>query len=257
MWDNLFNNYILFLMIFARVAGMILFNPVFGRGNIPGLAKMGLCFFICIILVGILPPSVPPAAQNLLVFMLLCVKELFIGFFAGFIMQLFLTVLILAGDFSDLQLGVGMAKIYDPQSHISMSLIGSVFNIFYLVLFFAAGGHLTFLKIIFYSFDILPLGSAWINPQCGEFIALLFGNILILAIKLALPVIAVEVATEMSLGILMRTVPQINVFAVGLQLKLLVGLVFIALIFPGFFVFFDTLTDTMFQTIRTGFGQIK
>lgn len=256
MWDVLFNNYILFLLIFARVAGAVLFNPIFGRGNIPSIAKMGFCFFISIIFVGILPPFDVQATWDIFIFFFTCGKELLIGFFIGFIMQLFLSVLILGGDFVDLQLGVGMAKIYDPQSNVSMSLVGSIFNIFYMVLFFTSGGHLTFLKVIFYSFNILPLGTVGINPQFAHYSTLLFGNVLILALKLALPVIAVEVVTEMSLGVLMRTVPQVNVFAVGMQLKLLVGLGLIVLIFPSFFSFFDTITNTMFQAIQTGFTQI-
>lgn len=254
--EMLFNNYIVFLAVFARMAGMILFNPIFGRNSIPMISKMGLCLFLSMILMGILPEGAVVLADNMLTFLLVCSKELLVGFFVGFIMQLFLSALMLAGDFVDLQLGVGMAKIYDPQSNVSMSLMGSVFNLFYMVLFFVTNGHLTFFKIIFYSFEILPLGTVFINPQSGQYGMLLFESILILALKLALPVIAVEIVSEMSLGMLMRAVPQINVFVVGLQLKLLVGLIMIVVIFSGFFGFFNFLNETMFKSIQAGLQQM-
>lgn len=253
MWESLFDNYLLFLCIFARVAGMVLFNPIFGRTNLPGTAKMGFCLFLSTLLLGLSPSSSLAGVTNLAVFFVICAKEFLIGFFAGFTVQLFLSILILAGDFADLQLGVGMAKVYDPQSNVSMSLTGSLFNIFYMVAFFASGGHRTFIKMIFYSFEVLPAGLSGINPAGYEFGALLFGNILVLALKLAMPLIAVEIVAEMCLGALMRTVSQINVFAVGLQLKLLVGLGLIVLIFPVFFGFFDAMTGAMFDAVQKGF----
>lgn len=216
------------------------------------MVKIGLSFLLSLILLGILPTTTAVPANNFLVFLLVCVKELFIGYVVGLIMQMFLSVLLLAGEFTDLQMGVGMASIYDPQSNIAMPIIGSVFNLFYIMLFFISNGHLTFFKVIFYSFDIVPLGAALMNPQCGQYVVLFFSNILALGLKLALPIVTMEIITEIGLGVLMRTVPQINVFVVGMQLKLLVGLVLLVLIFPALFGFFDSMTNTMFESIQKG-----
>jgi len=252
MWDMLFDHYIVFMAVFARMTGMIVFNPFFGRKNVPFMIKIGLAFFLSITLLGIVPSTSTIPVNNIVIFLLVCVKELFIGFVVGFIMQMFMSILLLAGEFADLQLGVGMAKIYDPQSNISMPMVGSLFNLFYTMLFFLSNGHLTFFKIIFFSFNIVPLGAGLINPQCGQYVVLFFANILVLALKLALPVVTIEIITEISLGVLMRSVPQINVFVVGLQLKLLVGLVLLVLIFPALFGFFDSMTGTMFESIQKG-----
>ncbi len=250
MWDLLYSNYMVFLAIFTRMAGMLIFNPFFGRKNIPVIIKMGFAFFTTVILMGFLPPNTTVQAGNALTFMLICGKELLVGFAVGFIMQIFLSSLQVAGSFMDLQLGVGMANVYDPQSNISMALSATLLNLLYIVLFFVTNAHLTFLKIIFASFGILPLGDFVLNPQCGQYIVLLFADILILAIKLALPLVAIEIITELGLGILMRTVPQINIFMVGLQLKLLVGLFLLVLILPGVFDFFDAMTSMMFKSIQ-------
>ena len=251
MWDDFYANYITFLLIFARMMGMIIFNPIMARKSVPVIVKMGLAFFTTLILLEIVPKT-EANDLNTLTFMFICIKEVFIGFFAGFIMQLFFSVVNLAGEFMDLQLGVGMAKIYDPQSNVSQPLLGTILTLFFTVMFFVTNAHLTLLKIVFFSFDILPLGSQIINFQCGGYIVLLFSNILILALKLALPIVAIEMISEIGLGILMRSVPQINVFVVGLQLKLLIGLLLIVLVFPGFFDFFDSLTSAMFDNIISG-----
>ena len=252
MWDNLFDNYIVFLLLFVRMMGMIVFNPLLGRRDVPVIIKMGLSFFLALVLMGVNPNPDAIVVDHMLAFILLCVKELAIGFLVGFMMQMFFAALQAAGEFMDLQLGVGMAKVYDPYTNVSMSLTGNMLNIFYTVIFFVSNGHLTLIKVIASSLAIIPLGTLSLNPDCGQFVALFFSNILILAVKLALPIVAIEIVSELGLGILMRTVPQINVFVVGLQLKLLVGLIMIILVFPGFFDFFDSMTTTMFDSIFSG-----
>lgn len=253
MWDILFANYIAFLLLFVRMMGMLVFSPLFGRKNVPVIIKIGLAFFITMILLGIIPDTSAIVIDNMLTFLLVSIKELFIGFLVGFIMQMFLSVLQLAGEFIDLQLGVGMAQVYDPGSKTSsMPLTGSMLNLFYTVIFFVSNGHLTLIKIISSSLSIIPLGTLQMNADCGQYLVLFFGSILVLALKLALPIVALEIVTELGLGVLMRTVPQINVFVVGLQLKLLVGLVMIAIVLPGFFNYFDYLTNNMFNSIVNG-----
>jgi len=250
MWDLVFDNYILFMAVFARMTGMIVFNPILGRRNVPVIIKMGLAILVSLIVMGVLPQNTVVTLSNPVILLFICIKELFIGFVVGVIIQIFLSILLMAGEFADLQLGVGMASIYDPQSNVSMSLVGTLFNIFYMALFFVSNAHLNFFRIMVYSFDILPLGTVLVDPQCGQYVALLFANILVLAVKLSLPIVAIEILTEIGLGVLMRAVPQINMFVVGLQLKLLVGIILIVLVFPSLFGFFDSMTNTMFDSIQ-------
>ena len=255
-WDIIFERYILFLYIFARMSGMILFNPFFNRNSVPVKIRVGLSLFLSLLLTASMS-AVPPDSVNLLILSLACIKELLIGFFVGFLMQMFTASILLAGDFTDLQLGVGMAKVYDPQSSISMPLSGSIYNLIWTVSFFASNGHLTFMRIMFASFDILPAGPALLNSVGYEYIVMFFSNILVLALKMALPVVAIELVTEMGMGILMRAVPQINVFMVGMQLKLLIGLALILLVLPSLFGFFDSMMNAMLQSVYNGLGQLS
>lgn len=247
MWE-IFDHYTLFLMAFARMAGMILFNPFLSRKSVPIICKMGISFFLAVLITGTLAGTNVTISGNIQ-FILFSVKELFIGFLVGFVMQLFLSVAMIAGDLTDIQLGVGMSKIYDPQSNVSMPVTGSIYNLIYSLIFFATNGHLTFIKIIFYSFEIIPPGSQPLNFGGGEYIALFFGNMLVLAIKLALPIMAVEIISEIGLGILMRTIPQINIFAVSIQLKLILGLLLIIIALPGIAGFLDTMLNSMLNSM--------
>jgi flagellar biosynthesis protein FliR len=251
MWDLIFDRYIVFLLVFSRMSGMLLFNPFFGRKNVPAIIKGGLALFLTLPACSLVTENIE--VSGLLELMLLGAKELLIGFFAGFIIQLFLSAVLIGGDLADLQLGIGMAKVYDPQSNVSLPVSGSFFNLLFTLLFFIENGHLSCMKMIFYTLEVLPPGRGLFGQEAFAYVVSLFGSMLVLALKIAMPIIGVEILAEFGLGVLMRTVPQINVFVVGLQLKLLIGLFLFVLIVPILTSLFDTMTGTMFSQIEQGF----
>lgn len=256
MWDILFVRYMVFLMVFIRISAMILFNPALGRKSIPVAIKMGLSFFTALIITSTLSDT-NVTFTGIPEFIFAGIKELLIGFMVSFIFQMFLSTVLVAGEVIDLQIGVGMSKIYDPQSNVSMPVSGSIFNLIFVLIFFVGNGHLTLIKIISLSFQILPPGPTIVNFEFGHFIAQLFANILILAIKLSLPIIAIEMISEIGMGVLMRSVPQINVFVVGLQLKLLIGIIIIILTLNNVTSILDSIITTMFSNIEQSLRMIS
>ncbi len=255
MWELVFSNYLLFLMVLTRMMGMVLFNPVFARRQVPTQIKIGLAFFITVIVTNVIPYKVLRFA-GIADFMFAALKELLIGFAVGFIFQMFMSVILTAGEMIDLQIGVGMSKVYDPQSNVSMPVSGSIFNLLFILIFFSSNGHLTFVRIMALSFEVVPAGTQLFNPDFSRYIVELFGSILVLAVQLAFPVIAIELITEAGLGVLMRAVPQINVFVAGLQLKILIGLVVIILMLPGAAGLFDNIINSMFESINRALNLI-
>lgn len=241
----------LFLLVLTRISGAILFNPFLGKKNIPAIAKIGLSL---VITVGITPSllELSPKIDSAVVFIVVIIKELLVGLGMGMLMQVFSSVVFIAGESVDLQLGIGMGRIYDPQSNVSMSATGSIYNILFTLLFFASNGHLTLIKIVIETFKICPPGSDIFNFKAGSYVFLLFGDVIILAIKLALPVIAIELLTEAGLGVLMRIVPQINVFSVGLQVKLAVGFTVVLLTLPLVSRILDNSITSMFEKVEEG-----
>jgi flagellar biosynthetic protein FliR len=249
MLDIIFKNYMLFLLVFARMSGMILFNPFLGKRNVPVMIKMGLALFVSLITMPLINFT-SADSPTFFVFIIAVLKELFIGFTVSFIMQMFISMVFISGEIMDLQLGIGMSKIYDPQSNISMPLSGTIYNIMYILMFFSTDSHFTLIRIITRSCEVFPPGFGFISLEHINDIVFLFGDILILSLKLAIPVIAIEILAEAGLGIIMKVVPQINVFVVGLPLKLLIGLFMIVLVLPATSRLFEASADYMFDNME-------
>ncbi|HBL83424.1 MAG: flagellar biosynthetic protein FliR [Clostridiales bacterium GWF2_38_85] len=251
IFNDLQSNYILLLLVVTRISGAFLFNPFFGRKSVPAIVKIGLAILIAI---GIVPTfgSSNPVIGSLIEFIFVVIKEMLVGFTIGFIIQLVMSLALIAGESIDMQLGLGMGKVYDPQSNVSMALTGTVYNILFTFLFFLSNSHLTMIRLVTKSCELFPVGTEIFNFEIGSYIVLIFGDILILALKLAIPIIAIEFLTEAGLGVLMRIVPHINVFIVGLQIKLGVGLIIVFLVLPTTSRVLDSSMTYMFARIEEG-----
>ena len=251
MWSDIFSNYLVFLMVFLRMTGMIIFNPIFGRRNIPAVLRVGLAFLLAILISGTMV-NVDTKVISFLDFVIAGLKELLVGYTAGLILQMFLSTILIAGEIIDMQMGFGMAKFYDPQSNVSMPISGSFFNIFFILIFFLTNAHLTFLKIVADTFQVIPPGIGPLNAQIGPYLVSLLSLVFILAMKLALPLVAIEMISEIGVGILMRVVPEINIFTVGLQIKAMIGLIVLVIMAPLIVSLLDGMMTTMLNHITQG-----
>lgn len=213
------------------MTGVIFFNPVFGRASVPVLVKIGLSLGIALnIAYGLTGSYVADYTTiDLLIAML---REFAVGYALSFIMQLFLAVFHIGGELTDLQLGFSMAQMYDPTTNSQVSITGNLMTIMYVLLFFITNSHLNLMAIAAKSYNLVPVGLGGVSGKIGVYFIELFGYILVYAVQLALPVIVTEILTEVAVGILMRVVPNINVFVVNLQLKIIVGLTVILTIIP-------------------------
>ena len=225
MLNAVFERFDLFLFILIRMMGFIFFNPLFGRRNIPGITKAGIALFFAVFTVTHFPGEHTPVdIGNITIFMFYLVKEFAVGYLLGTVVNLFFSIVSISGEVTDMQMGLAMSQMYDPGSNVNMPITGSFYNITLMLMFFLTNSHGTLMHVLFLSFRVLPVDSIGFNPAIGLYIMQLFGNILILCLQFALPVIAAELITETGVGIIMRAVPQINVFVVGLQLKILAGM---------------------------------
>lgn len=241
-------NFTLFSFVFMRMIGCIMFNPIFGRKTIPPVVKVALSFLLALFTYGLIEQK-DIVVTNLFVYGFLLIKELLVGFIAGFIMQLFLSILTLGGEFMDFNMGISMSKIYDPQSNVSMALSASIINAMFIMIFFATNAHLTMIKIFVTLGQISPYGDLSLPTDVFVDVVSLFSLVLAYAIKLALPIMAIEFITEIGVGLLMKAVPQINIFAVNIQLKIFLGFVCIVILVGPYAKFIESLIDIMFKKI--------
>lgn len=213
----------LFLFINARVGGFVLFNPLLGRNNIPTAFRGGMALVLSWFVMGVttqrvdIPGTLPELGLTLML-------ELGLGFLLGMAVNFFFYIPQLAGDMVDTQMGMTMNQMYDPGSSANLSVTGQLLNIMMTLLFFAGGGHFTLLRLFLTSEEIVPFGQVSIGLPAYNLLLELFIECTVLGIKLCIPILAAELIAQVGMGVLMKVIPQINVFSINIELKVLVGL---------------------------------
>ena len=223
----------IFLLVFVRTLGIVAASPVFGHRAVVNQAKAGLALALALVLF----PSVPVtlhATTDLLPYAIAAVKELIMGMMFGFVARLVFIAVQFAGEVIGIDIGFGVVNIIDPLSAERISIIGTFMNLIALVVFLLIDGHHTILQALGASFDMVPLGGIQLTEMLGRSIIQLSGGVFVIAAKLAAPVITALFLTSLALGIIARTVPQMNVFIVGFPLKIGVGMGIILVSLPLF-----------------------
>ena len=242
------NNAVVFILVMLRMTGMLAMNPIFGRANIPVMLRFGFAFIMAIVLTTAMPfPYL--ADPNLVTLMFMAIMELMVGYAAGVILSMFLTIMITGGEVMDMQMGLAMANVFDPNTNMSMALTATVFNAMFILTFFITNSHLTFIMMTAQTFSVIPIGTIGISAQSLFYIPHLFSTILIFAAKMCLPMVVVQIITTLSVGVIMRIVPQINIFVLNIQLKLIIGIFVLVVIVGPLVGFMENLWAMSFERI--------
>lgn len=223
-WTELY----LFSLIVMRVTGCIMLNPILGRNSLPNLVKAGIILVLSVFVMGMADQG-PAVPASLVEFALRLLLELGVGFVLGFVMQLFFMIIQVGGEVIDAQMGLTMAQVYDASSQINMTVTASLLNVLFVLNFFAENGHYTMLRIFLTSQQVVPFGQAAFGQAVASGVAEVFLDNMVLAIKLAFPILAAELLGELGMGILMKAIPQINAFVINIELKVIIGLVLLFL----------------------------
>lgn len=238
-----------FLLLFLRVSGLIFSSPVFGSRRVPALAKIGFCLVVANILYACLPRETLEFSHSF-EYLFMCIKELAFGLILGFVTTAFLNLVLTSGQIIDMQMGFGMSGVTDAQSDIQVPVVGNFLSVALIIAFFGMNGHLRLIDIIRSTVQQIPLGQVQISPNIGYAAMEVFALSFVLAVNVAMPVIAASLLTEMAMGVLIRTVPQMNVFVVGIPVKIIVGLLMLLVMMPVFVAFTGTIFNNMFSSIE-------
>ena len=176
--------------------------------------------------------------------------EIALGVLLGMAVNFFFYIPQLAGSMIDTQMGMTMNQMYDAGSQANLSVTGQLLNTLMTLLFFAAGGHLTLLRIFLTSEQIVPYGQAAIGLPAYGLLLELFAECTVLAVKLCMPVLAAELIAQVGMGILMKVIPQINVFAINIELKVIVGLALLLVLVIPFSEFLLQAEAAMLDSLR-------
>ena len=241
IWEAIQTNFVIILMVTARVSGIFTFNPIFSRNGVPNMVKAGASLMLALVMAaaGDFSYTIP---QGVLPFALDIGKELLVGFTLGFFVNLMLQLFSLAGELSDYQIGLSMARSYDP-TFGTTSLVTQYYSWW-------------FIKLFFISYESIPMGFSSFNFNVGLLIVKYFETVLTLGLKLAMPVIAAGLVTEFCIGVLMKAVPSIHVFVLNVQIKMLVGFVVLAGCSSMVSEFMEKIMDLLFSNLNTLLGEM-
>lgn len=167
-------------------------------------------------------------------------KEIMIGITLSYIFAIYYYMLQFSADMMDLQFGLSMAKAMDPQTQIQTGISGNLLTIVFMLYFFATNSHLVLLQVAAYSFIVIPAGGEGILiSNMAGFVMEIFSSIFSLALRLCLPYLITGFILEISMGILMKLIPQIHIFVIHMQAKIILGVVLLLLLASPLATFID------------------
>ncbi|HWR43152.1 flagellar biosynthetic protein FliR [Sporomusa sp.] len=238
-----------FLLIFARISGIFSSAPIFGARNVPLTVKAGLSLIISYILLPLLirPDFISPDA--LLPYVVLVIGEFLLGLILGFACSFIFYGIQMAGSLLDTQIGFGIVNVLDPQFGQQVPLVGNFKYILALLVFLASNGHHLFLSAVFHSFKLIPVTLGVFRPDMANIAVDMVTGIFIIALKISLPVLVSLLLTDVALGILARTMPQMNIFVVGVPGKIIVGIFVLSLALPFYIGFLEVVFNGTFHEI--------
>ena len=237
-----------FIFPLARILALVASAPIFGNKQVPARIKVGFAFAITLIIAPTLniPPDLDPAsAQGLFVLM----QQIVAGLIMGFAIQIIFASVEMAGDLAGMQMGLGFASFYDPQNASFTPVIAQFLGILAALAFLAANGHLYMLAAMSDSFRDFPIGAGVPSAHAFRTIAEWGGALFSNALQFALPLIGALLITNLALGILTRSAPQLNIFAVGFPITIAVGFAALMLTIPYLAPLMEYFTHTALDTV--------
>ncbi|MHB9093049.1 MAG: flagellar biosynthetic protein FliR [Eubacteriales bacterium] len=240
-----------FMLILARVGGIFLIGPVFSNRVIPGQVKALLTFVLSMILFTGLHLKTPVIPTKLGPYTLYLVSELIVGLIIGFVAQMTFAAIQFAGQSVDMQMGFGIVNVIDPVYGTQAPLVGSFQNLLALLLFLTTNSHHYMLAALFQSYEKIPIFGLTGGKEASQMMIDLFGNMLVTGLKLAIPVVGALFVAEMALGMISRTVPQMQVFFVAIPAKIILGFILLIVVLPVYIATLQYLFEGNYQdTLR-------
>ncbi len=224
-----------FGLVLARFSGLVLTAPFFSSMTIPTPIKMGLVGTLTLVVMIQTGPMPPVGNLDAVRLIGMVLGELAVGGLMGMAATMLFGAVSMAGQLIGTQMGLSMASLMDPVNFQQVGMLSQVLNVVAMLLFLVFDGHLMMLRALFDSFQQVPIGTAW--PDSARILTDLtyVGSMNFeLGLRLAFPVIVTVLFVNLGLGIIARTVPQVNVFQLGFLVTISLGLLMLALSLPGF-----------------------
>ncbi len=224
----------IFLLLLFRIGGLMVTAPVFSHNSIPRRIIVAMSLGLAVILLPLFVNTPLPPSKGLITLVFLCLTEFLVGVTIGFVFGVVFWAIRLAGAVVGYQIGFAMVNVLDPNSNEQVSIIGELWFLLATLIFLCLNGHHMIITGLVDSYRAIPLGAATPSGAVGEWFIKYSSLVFVLAVKFAAPVIMTVFLVEVAMGVLARTMPQMNIFIVGFPVKIFAGLMTMALSLPAF-----------------------
>ena len=239
-----------FLLTLTRISGIFVISPFFGSMNIAPFFRVGTALAMTVVLFPVVDGMGTPAApESIIMFAAAAVGELFIGWLIGFVAYISFAAITMAGKVMDMQVGFAIVNVVDPTSGQQIPLIGSFLYNLAIIILLVTNGHHMILAALAESFRAVPIAGMEPNISMALMMANFTGGIFLTGMKVAMPITFAILLTNVGLGILARTMPQMNIFVVGIPMQLMIGITVLSMIIPFYVLFLDVLFHEMYGNI--------
>ncbi len=214
-----------FLLILVRIASFLFSAPFFSQDAMPNRTKIGFAVFVSLLLFVSMDNS-DLTYSGIYGYTVLVLKEGITGLLIGFAANICSSIVLFTGRMIDMEVGLSMASVLDPSTNEQSSITGSFYNMVIMMLLVISDMHMFILRAIIDSYEVIPMGEAIFDYDAFYEVAIRFlTDYMVIAFRIVLPVFICIMMLNVVLGIMAKVAPQMNMFSVGLQLKVMVGFV--------------------------------
>jgi len=234
-----------FLMLLGRLSGLFISAPIFASKQIPIRIKILIIILLAAIMSGYAPVKYALPVNNPATTIAAIVVEIFVGYCIGFVAYVIFTAIQLAGQLMDMQMGFGVVNVLDPQSGMQVPMMGNFSYLLTLFTYLVMDGHHYLLEAVVQSYQVIPVLGANLGGDFTELMVRLTTYMFVIAVKISAPVVLAILIADISTGFIARTVPQMNVFMVGMPLKIFIGFMAITLLMTVYVWFMGVMMGKM------------
>ncbi|MDE7299651.1 MAG: flagellar biosynthetic protein FliR [Lachnospiraceae bacterium] len=239
-----------FLMIMVRISAFIYTAPFFSIGSVPQRVKVGLSAVLSYLMFTLLPYE-PLSYSGSLGFLIMIALNAIAGFVMGFFANINTHILSFTGQIVDMQIGFSMATEYDPATRTTVSLSSNIFNYAVMLILLVTRLHYYIIEAILDSFHVIPIAEATLQPEIYKLMLQFIIDFCVIGFRIALPVFAATLIANTVLAILAKVAPQMNMFVIGMQMKVLIGLAVLAVVTLRLDAISDAIFDEMYKMLRS------
>lgn len=235
---------------FLRIGAALMVSPLFSSDHIPAPVRIFIPMAVVAVLLPTLPAGIavnPLGVQGVL----LAMNEILLGICLGFLLQLTFESVSLAGQLISSSMGLSFAMLVDPQQGNTVSVLSQFLLLLTMLLFMALNGHLAFLAFLAHSFTVWPVGHSLLASNALPLVIAAMSEMLSSALHIALPAMIALIVVQLAIGVVSRSAPSLNLFAVGFPLTILLGLLVSERSLPNLTVSLQQQLDHAFEMMQT------